>query len=270
MSWVKIDDSHPDHPKIMALGPLRREAGFLNLEALCYSARLLTDGRLPAGVVKGYPRRLVAALVRVGLWEQLGDGDVLIHDYLVYQPSRATILAQRETTRLRVAGLRRNAGSTRVQPAVVTPAVTPLPSRPLPTQRESAGALSLDRERMGLPSLDERAVKALVDRTGQPWSLAGDKQLGEYDRLVGIHGLTAVLEAWDAIAGGRRLTARQVIWTVMKRLEPMADGKAVEKAHDDAKRAARRDQGVWQRRVERYQNTGEWEPEWGDKPGAVA
>lgn len=247
MSWVRVDDNFPDHPKTMALGSLRREAGFLHIEATCYASRFLTDGLVPGHVVKGYPKRLVAALIAAGFWEQAGDGAVTIHDYLVYQPSREVVLAQREATRARVSG-HRNARGNALQPRTSThdgnAAVTaprPVPSRPPTT--ESAHALSYDGERMGTPKLDQRAIKALEDRTGEPWSRAGDKQLGEYDRLVGVHGLTAVTAAFDGISGGRKMTARQLVWAAVKVLEPipsMREAEIRERDDEVARNAAKR------------------------------
>lgn len=94
-------------------------------------------------------------------------------------------------------------------------------------QRKSDTALvingsfdAFDSKREGLPNLDRGAINALEERTGQLWSQFGQSQLGEYDRLIGRYGLPAVLEAIDKARGGRTMTARQVIWSAMKILEP--------------------------------------------------
>jgi hypothetical protein len=91
--------------------------------------------------------------------------------------------------------------------------------------------------RDGLPSLDHDAIAALEDRTGQIWSQAGEKQLGEYDRLVGTHGLVKVIAAFDAVSRGTKMTARQLIWPALRILEPFPDLAVVEK-EDDAEHAA--------------------------------
>lgn len=127
--------------------------------------------------------------------------------------------------------------------------------------------------RAGLPNLDHDAIRGLEDRTGEPWSRAGDKQLGEYDRLIGIHGLPAVLGAIDAVTDGKKMTARQVVWPAMKLLEPMAsapDTRAADMEQDRNKRAERIQAGVWARREEQFRFTGHWEPEWGPQPEKVA
>ena len=97
MTWVRLDDGFAGHPKMEAVGPL---AGWLHVAALCYCAQYLTDGRIPktkalklTDVPK--PRTQIARLLAEGVWHEDGDSYV-IHDYLVYQPSRARVLAERE------------------------------------------------------------------------------------------------------------------------------------------------------------------------------
>lgn len=88
MTWVKLDDHFPDHPKVLAAGPL---AAWLYVCGLAYASRYLTDGFVPAAQV---PRladlkqasALAERLVDAGLWEQT-DGGYQIHDYLEYQRS---------------------------------------------------------------------------------------------------------------------------------------------------------------------------------------
>lgn len=104
MPWVRLDDDLPDHPKIIAAGPM---ASWLHVCALAYCNRYLTDGFVPEGQVPklsslNQPRRLAAALVRVGLWEE-AVGGFRVHDFLNYQPSRVQVEAEREVDRKRKA-----------------------------------------------------------------------------------------------------------------------------------------------------------------------
>lgn len=104
MAWVKLDDQFADHPKIERAGPM---AAWLHVVALCYSARHLTDGRIPAAKARRLidvrqPQREIAKLVEVGLWEIDGD-DFVIHDYHDWQPSAADERAKRERDRERKA-----------------------------------------------------------------------------------------------------------------------------------------------------------------------
>jgi hypothetical protein len=102
MAWVRLDDTFPEHPKLVQAGPT---AGWLWLVGLAYCARYLTDGRIPAATVPRLARdtiatrtrqRCVKTLVKVGLWERDTNGDIHVHDYLEYQPSRAEVLQMRQ------------------------------------------------------------------------------------------------------------------------------------------------------------------------------
>jgi hypothetical protein len=128
--------------------------------------------------------------------------------------------------------------------------------------------------RDGLPNLDRDAIAALEERTGHTWSQAGERQLSEFDRLVGDHGLSAVCAAFDAVSGGKRMTARQLIWPALRLLEPfsMSTVKPAEDpdaAEREAVKRRRTMEAVWKRRDETYRQNGHWEPEWGDPPKGV-
>lgn len=110
MTWVRLDDQFLEHPRVVAAG---RDARDLYLAGLCYCSRHLTDGLIPAPVL----RRLAAdaeiddgeasaaRLVRVGLWTATEDGWT-VHDYLDYQPSRDQMETARRQTADRVAAWR--------------------------------------------------------------------------------------------------------------------------------------------------------------------
>ena len=61
MTWVKIDDRLPRHPKMIGLNV---NAKWAFIETLCYCAEYLTDGSFPRGLIGG---RELAALVHAGL-----------------------------------------------------------------------------------------------------------------------------------------------------------------------------------------------------------
>lgn len=101
MSWIRIDDNMADHPKVMGLGNLAPLALGLQMRALCWASRHLTDGYLPKECLPSLVMDLdakadwPAAMVKAGLWEKTGDG-YTIHDYLMYNPSREETLAARK------------------------------------------------------------------------------------------------------------------------------------------------------------------------------
>lgn len=96
MSWVKVDDGFPDHPKTLVLS---LAAQGLWLVGLCYANRLMTDGQVPAALLRrmGDQAAWPAAeeLMAVGLWHETATGWE-IHDYLQYQRSRTQIEAVSE------------------------------------------------------------------------------------------------------------------------------------------------------------------------------
>lgn len=113
MPWVRLDESFPEHPKVVQAGPL---AGWLHVSAIAWCNRQLTDGFVPcaqlrklvdfdgiytdmeggaSGIDTPDPKALADALVSHGLWEEV-EGGWQIHDFLEYQPSRESILAKRQ------------------------------------------------------------------------------------------------------------------------------------------------------------------------------
>ena len=122
--WVKLDDGFADHPKVIQLNPL---AVTMQVRALCYASRHLTDGFIPAGAVPqllaGFERVIMrdtpddgrsardvdwaGLMVEAGLWDRVEHG-YLVHDFLDYNPSKSDVLKERKKTRDRITKLRRN------------------------------------------------------------------------------------------------------------------------------------------------------------------
>jgi hypothetical protein len=102
MPWFKVDDSAHAHPKMRKAGKAA-----IGLWVLCgsYASAYLTNGIVPAETAAEGTEPQIAKLVRVGLWHASGHdcdrcaqptpGDYIIHDYLIYNPSRARVLADR-------------------------------------------------------------------------------------------------------------------------------------------------------------------------------
>ncbi len=82
MPWVRLDDSFPEHPKVLEAGG---EAGWLHVCALAYCNRNTTDGLIHRNAIprlsdRKNPLRLADRLVEVGIWERDG-ADYRIHDH---------------------------------------------------------------------------------------------------------------------------------------------------------------------------------------------
>lgn len=109
MVWVRIDDAIGEHPKIARLSD---SAFALFVMGLAYCNRNLTDGFIPSAVGMGQLRFCdgntippIRELEAAGLWEEVAGG-WNIHDFGLYQPSRASVLTERESARQRQAASR--------------------------------------------------------------------------------------------------------------------------------------------------------------------
>jgi hypothetical protein len=104
MSWVKVDDGFPRHPKVFVAAGLVKPHGYsrvlsMALQGNCYASSSLSDGFLPLEAVKRFhdssPIQVAKALVKAKLWED-GDGGYVIHDYLDYNPSAVEVKQKRQ------------------------------------------------------------------------------------------------------------------------------------------------------------------------------
>jgi hypothetical protein len=102
MTWARIDDGYPSHPKVVAAGA---DGVALDVAGMCYAARFATDGYVPAALIGALcppiadPEAIAGRLVEVGRWHApdhdcpdcmaITDGWV-IHDFLEYNPSAVT------------------------------------------------------------------------------------------------------------------------------------------------------------------------------------
>lgn len=108
MPWGRVDDTLYDHPKLDLLPDEHRLAVVgLNYLAVSWCNRFLTDGAVPRDrVVRlGGTPELADLAVAAGLWENAGSG-YQIHDFLVYNDSRAQVTARRQREAERKASYR--------------------------------------------------------------------------------------------------------------------------------------------------------------------
>jgi hypothetical protein len=94
MTWFKVDDGLHSHPKWLAASPAARA---LWVTAGSWCAAQLTDGHVPRNILYLFGSRpgQAAELVRVGLWEENGDGWTF-HDWPTYQPTATEVRQERE------------------------------------------------------------------------------------------------------------------------------------------------------------------------------
>jgi hypothetical protein len=104
MTWIKLNDNVPRHPKIAGLS----DRGFrVWITGLCYASEFLTDGVLPAVFLTTVHPKVRDELIAAGLWSCTAGttgGTTTVHDYLEHQSSRATVLHERRRNRARRTG----------------------------------------------------------------------------------------------------------------------------------------------------------------------
>lgn len=144
MTWGKVDDKLHSAVKWRATS---KPARALWTTCLSWCMDQLTDGFVPDAMLSVLDGTRVEAdnLIRTGLWERV-DGGYLFHDWLEYQPSRASVLADRKAAAERQKRAREKAKESRDSHAVthavttpvshgeVTASVTVPPTRPDPTR----------------------------------------------------------------------------------------------------------------------------------------
>lgn len=100
MTWIKLDDTIIDNPKVIGLSG---DAFKMYIAGLCYSSRFLTDGYLNPLIVKKIgSKKCAKELVSSGLWIEKDEG-FQVHDYLKHQSSKAQVEREKELNRQRVA-----------------------------------------------------------------------------------------------------------------------------------------------------------------------
>ncbi len=233
MTWMRIDDQFPDHPKVMAAGPL---AGWLFVCGLGYCARQLTDGFIPEAQVRKLADlknagREAQRLVDAGLWERV-DGGYQVHDYLDYQPSAEKVLGDRSAAQERM----RRRRSENVRPNIERSSHSPTPTRPVnegsnepstpptppsqPTPIRPAPKSSSPPSESGYErTLNGAMPKAVAKFSGlhmqlnEPWLRetlsAAEKEIGPLPRDKIGRGLELALDQMRrSLAGGKVATPR--------------------------------------------------------------
>ena len=100
MPWGRLDDTLYDHPKLDLLGRDRLGCIGLWVLAISWSNRHLTDGDVPMERIGrlGGTKGLAEKLVEAGLFDRTDVG-YEVHDFLSFNRSRTTVLAERASER---------------------------------------------------------------------------------------------------------------------------------------------------------------------------
>lgn len=239
--WAKIDDKFPDHPKILAAGPI---CALLHVRAICYASRYLTDGFIPqeavSGLLGGLEHLSVTngamgngtsadcrnaaeidwpeVMIRYGLWSRCGnavsnalgssENGYFVHDFLDYNPSKKSVERERKQTKQRVQKWRKTREN-KVSSATRRNAVSngaPVPSRPSPvlvTSKEGKkhGTASLSRASDPGIRLVLDAFQVAYVTRYREKPLLGAKEATLGGRLLAMYGREKVLERVAAYFG---------------------------------------------------------------------
>jgi hypothetical protein len=97
LTWIKLDDNAPEHPKVAGLSD---RAFRWWVRGLCYASRFLTDGLLPFVFTRAIPQKTINELSVSGLWT-LGELGWHIHDYVEHQSVKADVKGAQQANRER-------------------------------------------------------------------------------------------------------------------------------------------------------------------------
>lgn len=182
MTWVRLDDKFPNHPKVINLS----DAAFrLHVSAICYAGEYLTDGHISGRIVRNLSpisnlARAVEQLVAARLWEPTEDG-YQIHDFLEYNPSAEKKKTRDADNARRQAEWRTRQGrvSNGVTNSITNGVTNCVPSRTRPHSNESSSG--------------NRGVEGGTG--GDPAAAAASLTVPE--RLKGFHGTLCRLKGYD-------------------------------------------------------------------------
>ncbi len=114
MTFAQFHDGFYRNPKVRSVDP---SAAWMWAASIGYACENLTDGFIPRAALHDLvtldakPRlKLVDQLVGAGLWETC-EGGWMIHDFLMWNPSKQAVIARREANLARVQKHRGNAAT---------------------------------------------------------------------------------------------------------------------------------------------------------------
>lgn len=198
-----------------------------------FRSRKALEGALPAA----YARHVAFLLaqgdvvirpdgsVYVDGWDEWQEGDLNVGERMRRLRARQRDALGRNDAR----NGQRHDGVTRPSPAATGIGIgigvdvddVALSETPSPRSASGARIGSTPSEHDGLPHLDPATVGVGEQITGRGVLAAGHRQLTELDRLLEAHGADVVQAAMRRLANGGRLEWRQLVWGIVKDLEPI-------------------------------------------------
>lgn len=170
MPWARMDDHLPENPKVALLSDAAFRA---YIESICYCARNLTDGAIPPRLAARLGAIEVDELIEAGLFDLTPEGLPSVHDYLVYNPTREKVLADRASAAERKEKSRKESRRADAVTSPVTSPVTdgvshthPVPG-PVPVPKPQPEPKSKELSRSALDNEFELFLDAYPRRDGK-------------------------------------------------------------------------------------------------------
>lgn len=221
VTWVRLDDSFAQHPKVVAAGPL---AMAMQVAALCYCNKNLTNGFVPWSTARsliswqflepddGNGHRIskvavtcgmrgddvnseyvIVQLLEAGMWDEVPNG-YMIHDYGDYQPSREQVEQEREATRQRVTKHRNGKGNA-VTNGKVTPMKRTSNNPPVPETRDPYPyPVSVPKPKTENDSANQAVEQTRDVSPDSPLGSALDVLIHHHNELFGVPSKTRMTE----------------------------------------------------------------------------
>src|ERR1035437_946615 len=95
MTWIRLDDTMPAHPKVATISDT---AFRLYITSLCHCGQYLTDGVVTVAAIPRAKPGTVRELLKAGLFDKTKRG-IEVHNFLAYQPTAAEVRETREKKR---------------------------------------------------------------------------------------------------------------------------------------------------------------------------
>lgn len=209
MTYAKFDDRCPEHPKIAALSDREFRGWF---EMVCYCARNLTDGFIPARIARQQWPTLLQPLQDREVLE-VTTGGFAVHDYLEWNDSKQAVEQRRERARRGGYGKAASiAASTlgdepQVLPSSRTRTTTEVQDQELPPAAGDAWAEVNDGKGwIGVPNGwndDQASLIRKLFAQDPNWSSVSPSGLNRLNRQYGKAIVTnALRDAWEEVATG--------------------------------------------------------------------
>lgn len=197
MVWFKVDDKLSVHPKIVSAG---NKAIGLWVRAGSWSAANLTDGFVPFNIISvlGATKSDAKALAANGLWLETDSGWIF-KDWEQYQPTAASVLADREAAaeRMRRVRSRERSGEQNSNEPRTFAEGSPTPTRPDPLPTESKDSVGTKTSKRG-------------SRIREPFTISDEMRSWAATELQGFNvdaETTIFVDYWRAAAGARAVKA---------------------------------------------------------------